>query len=271
MRGRDWLWAAGLAALAVFIWLRDRSWIASPPEVLPILAALPLFAWLAAPWRWQAAPAPLNPGLFLPAAILFAAGVAANLTFLLALAWTSALWAGLRRRLPPADHGRVRRLLALPVMAFPWVTLDAAALGWWFRLSGAWAAEQLFAGIGFQVAREGTQLCVQGLTVTVDASCSGLQTLQAMLIAGTAAAHLLLGRTRSYWWSLPCLLGMAWLANTLRVAVLSATALSFGPEFAAGWFHDWGGWLVLVLMFGLCWGLFAWWQRLAGQCSPTRL
>jgi exosortase len=259
----DWLWLGALAALAAWIWLRDRAWLSAAEEVLPIVAALPLFAWLGAPWCFRADAFSLHrPTLALAGACLVA-GIAGNLTLLLALAWTAALWSWLRQRLAPDQILRAHRLLVLPLMAFPWVTLDGATLSWWFRLSAAWATAGLFHLIGFSVAREGTQLLVQGLPVSVDASCSGLKVLQAMLIAGTIIAFLQLGRTRSYWWSLPCLIGMAWLANTLRVLTLSATALSFGSEFAAGWFHAWGGWFVLVLMFALCWAVFALWRRAA--------
>jgi len=50
---------------------------------------------------------------------------------------------------------------------------------------------------------------------------------------------------------------VAWLANTLRVVMLSTVALTFGADAANGWFHEWGGWLVLIVMFGLCGLAFA--------------
>ena len=268
MKTKDWLWLGGLATLAAWIWLRDRSWLSSAEEVLPILGALPLFAWLGAPWRFRPAPFSLYRPTLAAAGLGLVVGIATNLTLPLALAWTAALWSWLRPRLATDLTARASRLLVLPLMAFPWVTLDGATLGWWFRLSAAWAAEGVFHLIGFNVSREGTHLLVQGLPVSVDASCSGLKVLQAMLIAGTVIAFLQLGRTRSYWWSLPCLIVMAWVANTLRVITLSATALSFGSEFAAGWFHAWGGWFVLVLMFALCWTAFGLWRRMADTPVP---
>lgn len=270
MKTQDRLWLAGLAALAGLIWLRDRSWFSAAEEVLPILAALPLFAYLAAPWRWRAGDFAWHAPTLALGGVVLVLGLALNVTLFLALAWVAALWAWLRERLAPEQLPAARRLLVLPLMAFPWVTLDGATLGWWFRLSAAWVTEGLYHAIGFTVTREGTQLLVQGLPVAVDASCSGLKVLQAMLIAGTVIAFLQLGRTRSYWWSLPCLILMAWLANTLRVLLLTATALSYGIEFAAGWFHTWGGWLVLVVMFSLCWTVFALWRRVAeGPASPA--
>jgi len=48
----------------------------------------------------------------------------------------------------------------------------------------------------------------------------------------------------------------------VRVVMLSAVALTFGADAANGWFHEWGGWLVLVAMFSLCALLFAALRRL---------
>ena len=267
MTGRDKVWGGGLILAAGWFWLRDRSWLTSAEEVVPILAALPLFVWLGAPWWFRVAPFSLAPIPLGVAAVSLVAGLALDLTFLLAIAWTAALWAWLSARLAQDRLPHIRRLLVLPLMAFPWVALDGAPVGWWFRLSAAGVAGEVFSWVGLAVTRDGTHLLVQVLPVAVDASCSGLKVLQAMLIAGTILAYGQLGRTRSYWWSLPALVLIAWLANTLRVITLSVAALTAGPEFAAGWFHMWGGWLVLALMFVGSASVFGLWRRLAGGPS----
>lgn len=257
MKFKDWLWLVALAAFAALIWGRDRSWVGNAPEVLPILGALPVFLWLGAPWRFTVAPFAINMTTLAVAVILFVLGTVCNLTLLLALGWALAVWSWLQLRLEPGDRQRVFRLLALLVMAFPWVTLDAGQVGWWFRLSAAWVTEQFYTLLGLVVTRDGTFLKVQGLPVSVEAACSGLKALQAMLIAGTMLAYIQLGRNRLYWWSLPLLILLAWVANTARVLMLTAAALTFGTEFAEGWFHAWGGWFVLMVMFTLCWLSFA--------------
>ena len=257
MKLKDWLWLAALTAFAALIWGRDRSWVGNASEVLPILGALPVFVWLGAPWRFTASPFALHLPTLAAAVGLFVLGTLFNLTLLLALGWALAVWSWLQLRVEPADRQRVFRLLALLVMAFPWVTLDAGEVGWWFRLSAAWVTEQFYTLLGLVVSREGTFLKVQGLPVSVEAACSGLKALQAMLIAGTMLAYIQLGRNRLYWWSLPLLILLAWVANTARVLMLTAAALTFGTEFAEGWFHAWGGWFVLMVMFTLCWLSFA--------------
>ena len=246
----------GLALLAGFIWVRDRSWTTSVMDTLPIILALPLFVWLGGPWASQAGVRPMHLAGVVCSIVLMLAGVLANLVFLLAVGWTLLLACWLSARLAPDAMVRARRLLVLPLLAFPWIALDFHGIGWWFRLSGSWATAGAFSLMGFDVAREGTSLLVQGLAVNVEAPCSGLNVLQSMLIAGVALAYIYLGEGRRYWWNLPLLVPMAWLANTLRIMMLCTVGLSVSPAFAMGVFHHLGGLVVLCIVFGICWLLF---------------
>jgi exosortase len=157
----------------------------------------------------------------------------------------------------PETLPSIKKLLILPLMAFPWVALDADRVGWWFRLSGAWAAAHFFKLLGYDVQQEGTQMIVNKLLISVEAACAGLNTLQSMLIAGTVVCYLILGETNRYWWNLPVLVIMSWVANTARIIFISTAALTISPKFATGEFHVWGGWAVLIVMFCLCWFIFA--------------
>ena len=261
MNGKDYGWAAGLLALAAFIWLRDRSWLSTPEDTMPLFAALPLLFILAGGKALfaRAATATGPRGLQLPVAavLLLVLGIAFTVTTLLALAWTLFLWLWLRERAPKEELPSLRRLLVLAFLAFPWLTEDLPSLGWWFRLTAAGTAAFIFHLAGFNVIHEGTGLTVQGLPVEVTAACSGLTALQAMLVAGTVLAYSQLGDRRWYWGAVAFLPLVAWGANTLRVMTLSSVALTFGIEAAKGWFHEWGGWFVLVAMFALCWGSYA--------------
>jgi exosortase/archaeosortase family protein len=265
MKRAGMLWLAGLIALGAWIWQRDLAWWPQASDTLPILAALPLFVWLGAPWRLCAAARPTSWGSLLGGGVLLAAGAVSDLTLLLALGWTLLLWAWLRPKLDPARLGAVRRLMVLPVLAFPWVACDGQALGWWFRLSAAATAGRMFSAVGLDVGRSGTNLLVQGTPIAVAPACAGLGTLQAMLMAGCALAFIYFGRGGGprYWLSLPALLAMSWLANTLRVIVIAMAAVSFGPVFARGTFHGLGGLAVLVAMFGVCCAAFGLLRRLA--------
>lgn len=254
MKPFDWGWLIGLTTLAAYVWIRDRSWLGNAEDVLPILAALPLMVWLGRPWRFQAI-APFYPKaiLLVAAVILLVLGAVFDFCLPAAIAWCLVFWSWLSNRIPSEDQRRLRRLLPLAMLAFPWVTLDLQPLGWWFRLSSAMAVENIFSSIGFSVTRTGVEILVQGLPISVDAACSGLKSLQSLLIAGVVLAFIMVGGSRRYWMNLVLLLPLAWLANTARILAISVAAMTWGSNFAMGVFHAWGGLAVLIVMFGLCW------------------
>lgn len=257
MNNTDRTVLAGLASLAALIWFRDTRWMSSAADCVPILVSLPLFVWLGGPWRLIDRPVEFNNTLLLAGGVLFAAGMAANLTFLLALSWTAFMWSWLEGRLSAEQAKTARYLLPLPVLAMPWITLDGAAIGWWFRLSGASITAGLFELMAFRVEHDGTFININGVPISVEAACAGLNTLQSMLIAGVALAFVLLKSRTHFWWNLALLIPLAWMANTIRIVVLSGAALTFSSEFVSGTFHDLSGWLVIMVMFLVCWGVCA--------------
>lgn len=246
-----------LAVLALFIWFRDLSWISTADDTLPILVAIPLFFWIAAPWKFREDSEPMSVNLIALSVLFFLIGIGLNFTFSLTLGWTILLWTWLKTRVVPEMLPSIKKLLVLPMMAFPWIALDAVKIGWWFRLSGAWAAAEFFSLIHLDVTREGTLMVVNGVAISVEVACAGLNTLQSMMIAGSIVDYLLLGNSVLYWWNLPLLVAISWLANTLRIILISLAALYVSPQFATGEFHTIGGWAILMFMFGICWFIFS--------------
>lgn len=287
MKIRDRAWFTLLAMFGAFIWLRDRAWVASASETLPILAALPLFIWFGSPWRLPETRFRLDPAAIAASGLLLLAGLAADSTFLLAAAWTVALWSWLRGR--SAEQPIVSpRLLLLPMMAFPWVSLDLERLGWWFRLSAAWSTEHLFAATGLAVTRHGTNLLVQGQPIDVTPACSGMHSLQAYLIAGILIAFIEQkpapvrdGKVptlpssdsflleNAFWISIATIPPLAWIANVIRVSTLTAAALTWGDDFARGWFHGIGGWFAVAIPFLCWWGILRTVKTFLPQPDPT--
>jgi exosortase/archaeosortase family protein len=204
--------------------------------------------------------------LHLPALIASAGalllGFVLDLTLLYAAAWTLALWSWIRARTVPATAG-LGQLAVLPLMAFPWINLDFAPLGWWFRISAAWIAEHGFSGLGFLVARQGTSLVVHGLPIDVAPACSGMHALQTILIAGIALSWVKLGGRPTFWLAVATLPALAWIANALRICATVFVALNWGTPFAQEHFHDVGGWVVMMGVLAL------WWMALG--TSSTRL
>lgn len=257
---KDDLIALGiLSLLALFIWLRDFNWITSLPDTLPILACFPIFIFLGAPWRWKYETTQVSPSFLQSSTIvvIFLAGIAVDLTILLTLAWTLLLWSWLSMRLETPSRQQLLKLLVFPMMAFPWISLDGQPIGWLFRLSGAWVVANIYSLLGLNALQQGTKIVVNNFPISIDVACAGLNTLQSMLIAGSALAYLYLGGKNRYWFNIALLPLLAWVANTMRVFILTAAVLLAGPEFALGIFHTWGGWLVIVLMFTLSWLIFS--------------
>lgn len=246
-----------LGVYAIFIWLRDTTWITSSDDTLPILVALPLFYWIGAPWKFVENPAPISIRDLSLTLLFFLCGTGLNSTFFLTLSWTWALWSWLSSRLPQEKLPYIKKLLILPMMAFPWISLDANQIGWWFRLTGAWAAAHFFSFFGSEVSRQGTQMVVNGMPISVEVACAGLNTLQSMLIAGSVVAFIFLGKSNRFWWNLPIIIAVSWLANTARIIIITLAALYVNRQFAMGAFHEIGGWVVIMVMFGFCWFIFS--------------
>lgn len=273
MKKQDYGWIAALALFAAFIWCRDLRWLAAADDILPIVAGLPLFVWLKWPLRFRAEGGPVATGVVFLAAALFAGGVLFGSTLVLTLSWLTLLWAWIAARWSDGREPATRRLLVLPFFSFPWIATDFEQLGWWFRLSGAAAAEQVLAFGHANVARDGTFLSVNGFQLSVEPACSGLNGLQSLLIAGTMLAFITLKQRPLFWPSLLALPVAAWVANVLRILSGALVALTMDAATAARWvgpLHSIAGWLALGAMFGLCWALFSQLARVDGA-FPGRL
>lgn len=246
-----------LLAFFGFIWIRDLSWISFAEDALPIIVSIPLFIWLGRPWRFTTETVSPKGRFLLLSVVAFTLGVVTDLTILFAVSWVILLWFWLSSRLTRDRLTSVKRLFILPFLAFPWLLQDGQIIGWWFRLSNAWVTAHSFTLMGFNVAHEGIQLFIQGLPIGVGAPCSGLNLLQSMFIAGAFLAYIQIGTKRTYWLNLLLLIVFAWVANILRIIVISIAALTLGSQFASGLFHTWGGLLVIVLMFIISWLIFS--------------
>jgi exosortase/archaeosortase family protein len=156
------------------------------------------------------------------------------------LRWSKPAWKGGGPWWPQA---------VVAVAGFPWLLYEMNAVGWFFRSSGAAVVGGLLKILGLSVEREGTMILAQGVPISVDVACSGLGALQAMALAGAA---LLPPGLRPGWRAfvvVAALLPLAWLANTVRIAVLAVVAVTFGPDVAKGPWHGVMGWVALMAVF----------------------
>ncbi len=248
---------AVLAGYAGLIWWSMPQWLAAPSDTLPVLAGLPLIWWFGRPWIFRREA--IRPSLTVVAlaASLILVSAASGIAVLMALSWMVLLAIWMHTFVTPHAFRHRWQLLVLGLLAFPWVNSDGQTIGWFFRLSGAYTIEHAFRALGFVVERQGTMLLIQGLPISVEPACAGLGVLQAMLIAGAVVIYTQCRRNSDFILGLLFLPVMAWLANTTRIFTLSATALTFGSDFARSAFHTWGGWVALCAMFVVCCAFFS--------------
>jgi exosortase/archaeosortase family protein len=234
------LWAAG--------WLPFWHSQQSGSDAVAALAAAVL---LVAALRRHGAQNPIHvsSGALTAVLLLTLAGIVAGFTLLVAFGVLGLAGRAGTTEARPRDELRVLALLSLP-----WLATDGAQLALVFRHSAAWATGMIFDLLGFAVVREGTTITIEGQPLGVVAACAGLDTLHATLVAGAWLAGVLRNRKR-FWLAVALLPALAWIANTSRVITLGGVALTWGPDVASGWFHDWGGLAVILVMFALAGGL----------------
>ena len=239
--------ACGLLGLMLpAIWLLDLTWWRMSPDVCIIVGLVPLAWYIAVKNPAREALRPVKGRWVTLAAVSLALGVLLNKMFFMAFGW-----AGLAVLFcfPPSAIPK-RRLWVLCAGAFPWVLLDLNTLSWWFRLSGAALTGAFYAYFGKDVVVSGTLLEIDGLPISVEAACGGLQLLQVLLSGGVTFTLLRYPQRSLFWAMLALLPALAWAANTVRISIISGWGLAFGAERAAGAFHTWGALLVFALLLG---------------------
>ncbi|MGZ0709548.1 archaeosortase/exosortase family protein [Coraliomargarita sp. W4R53] len=229
------------------IWLLDLSWWRLSPDVVVIIALAPLAWWLASKNPSTQSQAPIQTRWVVLSALSLSFGVLGNQMFLMAFGWAglAVLFCFPHSTIPKL------RLWILCGCAFPWVLLDLNTLSWWFRLSGAALTGAFFDLFGKNVMVRGTMLEIDGLPISVEAACGGLQLLQVLLSGGVALTFLRFPQRSLFWAMLALLPILAWIANTARIMIISGWGLAFGAERAAGAFHTWGALLIFALLLGL--------------------
>ena len=259
----------GILVLAAFLWsywptmadlleVWQRSDEHSSGLLVPLLAAYIL--WLR---RQDLRSLPIQPALFLGlGAFLFTQAVrgaglefyyssAERLSLVLSLAALVLLVLGWRYL------AKVATVLLFLCLMLPWPNRFQSAitlpLQRWSTTSAVFCLELA----GYQVPRDGNVIHIGNVSVAVAEACNGLRMITAFFVI-SGLVVLLVKRT---WWEKLIILGsslpIAFLCNTLRLAM---TAVFFTIIEGEEWeqrFHDWGGYammpLALALVVGELW------------------
>lgn len=160
--------------------------------------------------------------------------------------------------------------IAYPLGLFlvPYPQQMAAMVAMPMQLWSATAAALIGKGMGLPVIHSGINLTMNDFTFVVAQECSGINSLQALLLTAFIAIHLMtmsLGRKAAL---LLSVLPIVFIANSVRVASVLVTAQFFGPHVATGFFvHGFSDIVVYMVAF-MCFVLLGSWIAAVGHTAP---
>jgi len=124
------------------------------------------------------------------------------------------------------------------------------------------ASGYLMQTLGLPAVTEGNTILLSGVKLGIAEACSGLGMLLTFLAVATIVAVVI----RRPWWEkivvLVSAIPIALIANLVRITITGVLHETAGHAVANRVFHDWGGWLMMVLALGLLWLELAFLARL---------
>jgi exosortase len=262
------------AALVVYLPILAslvRQW-ASDDNYSHGFVVAPFAAYFAWRQRRQLAATPSDPhwaGLLLTAASLFVllAGVLGAELFLARISFIGVI-AGAVLFLFGPHH---LRLLAFPIafllLMVPLPAVVFNQLAFPLQLLASRAGEAVLSASGIPVLREGNVLVLPTITLEVAQACSGIRSLVSLLTLAILLGKLTETSVRRRVALALLAVPVAIAANAARVAGTGLAADWIGARAAEGFFHEFSGWLMFVIAFGLLLGA----QRLMGLTDRVRL
>ncbi len=125
--------------------------------------------------------------------------------------------------------------------------------------------ELLIRLMGMSVYREGNIIDLGFMQLQVVEACSGLRYLFPLLVLGLVLAYFTWLRLWKQCLLVAAAVPISLVLNALRIAVTALASKFFGPQAAEGFSHDFAGWAVFLLSFGLLYGLSLLLAHLPGE------
>jgi exosortase len=163
----------------------------------------------------------------------------------------------------------VLRVVALPLgfllfmIPLPQIVFNAIAFP--LQTFAAENATAILDAIGVPVLRDGNVIHLSRISLGVAEACSGIRSLISLLALAVAWGHLSLrtntARITFVLSAVPITIG----ANAGRIVVTGLVGQWFGAGYAEGFFHEFSGWLIFLVAFGLLLGVHTALSRLEGD------
>ena len=254
LRRQSWIGGIALALAAVGIWARDTKWLDTPADTLPLAFGLLLAFLLGRPWKPAPRALSKNEKIILAAGgAAFAIGWVVSSVTTLSISWALLCMVWMNSSFAPEP--RRGRILWIALFSFPWLVLEWNSIAWAFRLSSAAAGELLFNLAAIPSSRDGTSLNVMGVPIEIEAACAGWNLLQLTLLTGVTFGVYEITSDKRFTFLLLLLPVLVWIANFVRILILTGIALSFDTEVARGTVHGLTGLAVLCVMLAMTKGL----------------
>lgn len=151
-------------------------------------------------------------------------------------------------------------MIPLPAIIFNQITFP-------LQLLASRAGESAIAAAGIPVLREGNVIVLAHTTLEIAEACSGIRSLITLITLGLVYGYFADPRLWVRAALVVSAVPIAILANGARVAGTGITAHWWGTEAAEGFFHEFSGWIVFLVAFGMMLGL----QWLIGRLAPSRM
>ncbi len=254
------LWVYGpIIAKMILNWYNDPNY--SHGFLVPLVSGY--LVWRQKDKLRLMASGPAAGGLVVVAAglLMLLAGLLAHELYLQRLSLIPVLWglAWITWGWPVAARTIFAALYLVLMIPLPYVIYDAVAFP--LRLVAAQLAGWGIRLLGVPVLVEGNILHLPDVTLNVVDACSGIRSLISLLAAGVILAYLMLPNRWSKVLVILLVAPVAVFTNALRVMVAGVMAQHFGPGVLQGAMHDFTGWVVFLVAFGIMaaitWGLKA--------------
>lgn len=166
-------------------------------------------------------------------------------------------WAHLRKLAFPLSF--LVLMVPLPAIVFNQIAFP-------LQLLASRAGESVLNTANIPVLREGNVLILATTSLEVAEACSGIRSLVSLLTLGIVFGYFADPRIWVRTAIAASTIPVAIVSNGIRVAGTGIAAHHFGPSAAEGFFHEFSGWVVFIVAFGLMLGI----QRAILWLAPVR-
>ncbi len=160
--------------------------------------------------------------------------------------------------------------IALLLLMIPLPTFWYNSLSSELQLISSQVGVAIIRAFGVSVFLEGNVIDLGSYKLQVAEACSGLRYLFPLMTLGVVVAYVFKGKTWTRWFIFLSTIPISVLMNSVRIGIIGLLVDRFGSAQAEGFLHQFEGWVIFMICFGLllleCVALL----RICGDRRPLR-